>query len=1094
MEETVEIPLGGMDAFTDAKHVRPGKLAVINNGRFSRPPGISKRNGFVALTTETNNDEGSILIGTRIAHACDELLLFTERQLFAYSLVLQKWVLKGIAGETIISRRPVFYEQSTDIMAATVSLNNAYLLHAWGEYNPSAGAFRACVTDLFGTVLATSDADYGPEVRTFALGNYLYLVHLDGSTPATFKVLRILAVGATDITIPAAVNFAATIDVVDNSAGRLFDARELERAAPDATRRFILAYREEDGGGSFFIRVRLFDDAFPPVQIWQQTIDDIPGSMLTVLGREGENVYVAWDGDGELTPPNVIRCAVLNATTGAIVAGPNQVNTGLTETGINRGSLVRHSATQALLVWEVSRRFPGPPPPGPSLFLPHTRWRRIGNDSLPIGDEKFAYDCAMVSRPWDFGGRYYVATVFHEAEQGTGFVLEIGNGTDGQLSPRWSGTFGRFTASGILASDATYFVDPFNVNNVVSNANPFFGTVLFDSLHKHKFSKNRTPAVTASNSRELRDEIRFHRGVHLTSVEFMNPCRFQGAQWHHGYLVAGGKPGWYDKYQLTEHGFAWFPSYDRDKSTASPATTDDVSDVGSGLLGAGDYLLCSIFEHEDANGMLTRSGVSRIMEHTTGAASRTLVVERTSGLLTDRVPTADAWWATGFSRPREIFFRTRVNEVDLLRATGPYGVALTTNPTDVTPETVIIAANTAPDESDDGIADNELLYTTGDILANDGPPACRFACVHGDRMWLGGLENPREMWFSQPFVETETPRFNGNLRLAFDKRIINAGSMDDKLCCFAGDRIYVVTGRGPSAAGGVDIGFEIQLVTSDVGILDFSASEMRSLVETPLGIMFRSSKGIYLLDRALGLKFVGREVASLLTIDDTCVGACVKQDTNEVYFAFTPRVEANSYLLIYNYLLDVWYRDTLNFRAASIATVPAPLTGDHQIAILRESGIVYLSDPAGYNDVAIGGTLDGFIQLYIELPWLKPSELLQGWCELKEILLLGTAPVDVDFQLRVRVFYDYNEDEADPSTFDDVLFTEAEIQPLTENVPLSRFQLSISPRIQQCQAFKIKIVDEESGDGPDQGYTLHSIVLKFIRRPGTAHTHAGARH
>lgn len=1084
---TVEWPLGGVDAFTDAKHVQPGKLAQVINGRFDAPPGIKKRFGFTTLTRSVNDvDESTtppaITEGVRLDFHLNEPILYTQRDMYGYSFVLNAWTWKGAAGDALMSKEGGYYDHGTDLQMCTTAINASYVLKLWGTLSSDgAPAFTANVADFTGVVVTKATEDYLFDARCFAMGQWLYIIKLNSSVPSAFQVTRVDTTLSVVI-IPTTQNFSPSVDVgqIEGGSARLWDAREMERASPNPTRRFLLVYMHNDAGGNT-IRVKLFDNGAPPVEIWTRTISEVPEHFLTVWGREGDQVFVAWGNAS-----NQVRCIVLNESTGVPVGAAITVSS-MVGGDCMRGSFVRVNSTDVLLAWEWAKQAEASPPPPPSMALPFTEWRMIRNSSGATlqGSERTLYDCAMVSRPFadTAYGRYYVAVCFHEAEQGTGFIIEIGNSTDGATDPRWVATFGRLTTSGFLDSRAAAQGNGTGgLWNVISNAydiaNPSsqLRAFHFSALQKHKFTKVRRSATAGDI-----DEIRFHRGAVNFAVDFGSVDRFQAASWDRGYLISGGRPSWYDTFQVAEHGFAWYPSYDRDRSDA---TTDDiVDDAGGTLIIGGDVQVVATFEHEDVNGMRTISGTSKVMTEAITANSRRLRLSRTTSLLTDRQ--AQKPWLPGTTRPREIYYRTTQGGTDFFRAHAHTGFQISP---DNTEDQVFIAETGFADQSDTEITDNEQLYTTGDILINDGTPPCRFAVTHGDRMWLGGLENRKEMWFSQPYVGTETPRYNGNLRLRFPVDIINAISMDDKLVCFATDRIFIVTGEGCSAAGGVDIGFRIQLVTSDVGLRD-----LRSLTLTPFGIMFRSEKGIYLLDRGLALDFIGRDVTNLLgdvdffgvmTAAQTVVAAVTDTRRKEVHFVCTPlNVEQLSFVLVYNYDQKVWAKDELTFRASGAAMLPP----SQRFAVLQDNGMVHVrstawADPDDPTPV--------FVPLLIETPWIKPSTLKQGWSAIGEILLVGQLPgVDVDCQIRVQVFYDY---ESTPS--ENILFTEAELQVLVESITSSNFQISLTPSRQTCQVFKVRVTDEDSGDGPDEGPTYQSLVFKVGREEGTARTRKEARH
>src|SRR5207302_1775315 len=80
---------------------------------------------------------------------------------------------------------------------------------------------------------------------------------------------------------------------------------------------------------------------------------------------------------------------------------------------------------------------------------------------------------------------------------------------------------------------------------------------------------------------------------------------------------------------------------------------------------------------------------------------------------------------------------------------------------------------------------------------------------------------------------------------------------------------------------------------------DLGCQSPASVVETPAGLMFRSSKGIYLLDRSLSVQYIGAPVESFNSL--TVSGAFVLAYANQVRFT---TVEGTT--LCFDYVQAVW--------------------------------------------------------------------------------------------------------------------------------------------------------------------------------------------
>jgi len=80
------------------------------------------------------------------------------------------------------------------------------------------------------------------------------------------------------------------------------------------------------------------------------------------------------------------------------------------------------------------------------------------------------------------------------------------------------------------------------------------------------------------------------------------------------------------------------------------------------------------------------------------------------------------------------------------------------------------------------------------------------------------------------------------------------GAMDDKLIFFKANTKFFVYGDGPTPSGANNTFSDADRVTSDGGCVN-----QRSIVSTPMGLMYQSLKGIYLLDRSMVDQSLGRK-------------------------------------------------------------------------------------------------------------------------------------------------------------------------------------------------------------------------------------------
>ncbi len=270
--------------------------------------------------------------------------------------------------------------------------------------------------------------------------------------------------------------------------------------------------------------------------------------------------------------------------------------------------------------------------------------------------------------------------------------------------------------------------------------------------------------------------------------------------------------------------------------------------------------------------------------------------------------------------------------------------------------------------SDASITGNEVLYTTGGVLENNPAPAADFCFSGGNRIFLGGLEEKDEIAYSKKQLFGESVAFNDFYRirvstgLSFDRSPISAGGyMDGKIIIFRKQSIYFCQGDGPNELG-VGSFSEPEIISSDAG-----CEEPRSVVNMPLGLMFKSKKGIYLLSRGLAVQYIGAEVEAYNQYN--IYASILSEANNEVRFYLTTGT-----CLVYNYLFQSW--SVFTGQGSTDADV-----WDSKPTIIKSSKI--------QNETVGTFTDDGsFYSMRFISPWLKLN-LIQGYLRCYQLWIIG---------------------------------------------------------------------------------------------------------
>lgn len=487
--------------------------------------------------------------------------------------------------------------------------------------------------------------------------------------------------------------------------------------------------------------------------------------------------------------------------------------------------------------------------------------------------------------------------------------------------------------------------------------------------------------------------------------------------------IAGGIVMAYDGVSATELGFHLYP----EGVTTAQGTTASLAD--------GTYNYRVVYEWIDGKGQLHQSAPS---------ITKSQIVTGGGGTakITVTVPTLRLTEKTGM--------RTNVNIVLYRAAVGLSTVfyRLTTTGTTVAE----IANNPAVDTVNlvDGGAgfstSAAILYTTGGILENTAPPSCAVIHSHKNRMFIAGLEDEDSIQYSKEHIFGEGVAFTDSykpLRTAPGGGPVKAlGTLDDKLIIFKKDRMYSEVGEGPLDTGAQDDYTIPQEVSGDTG-----CDNQRSVVSTPMGLMFKSDKGIKLLNRSLELEDIGADIRSYDNL--TITSAVVVEDFDEVRFTSSDGVT-----LVYNYQFKEWGTFT-NYQCVSAINV------DGEYLHLKADGTVNKEIAGSYND---NGSK---IKMAIETSWLSFAGV-QGYQRIYYINFLGDFISHHYTQLKLAFNFEnaYNEQVyfntvtgLTEETYGDGIYGEESPYGGSGS---SVYQFRWKPAQQKCESIKIRLEDIDS--------------------------------
>ena len=521
-------------------------------------------------------------------------------------------------------------------------------------------------------------------------------------------------------------------------------------------------------------------------------------------------------------------------------------------------------------------------------------------------------------------------------------------------------------------------------------------------------------------------------GVSNITVDFTSVERFESAELGGNLHIGGGFVSMYDSQQIVELNYHLYPE------NISAAVNNS-----SGSLAAGTYLYQVIWIWTDAKGQDHRSAPSVAVSAAPSGGSSTVTLTIPSLRLTQKTDV--------------------VCEVYRTVTTGRLLFKIGT-----------VANNTAADSlsfadagaiSDANLVAKQSLYTNGGIIENIPPPASLILTPYKNRLVCVSSENPKKLIYSKNRVPLGPVEFSDVFSIVLNKatRITALSEFDQKLIIFEPNQIFYITGNGPTSTGAQNDFSPPQVITGDVG-----CSNTNSLVLMPLGLMFQSNKGIYLLDRSLQTVYIGAEVEAYNHL--TITSAELIQNENQIRY-----LTSDGRCLVYDYFYGKW--STWTNHEGQGATIWSS-TGDY--VYLRTDGRIFQQSATSYKDE------NDPVEMSLTTSWVKTNGI-QGFQRIRRALVLGDFKSTHTLQLECG--FDYQDYFNELHKFN--YMTDLEIIEYGDSTPYGLegyfgtssgvadgvYQFRAHMKKQKCQSVRFRISDVEESD-PGQAYSISSLMLE----------------
>lgn len=508
-------------------------------------------------------------------------------------------------------------------------------------------------------------------------------------------------------------------------------------------------------------------------------------------------------------------------------------------------------------------------------------------------------------------------------------------------------------------------------------------------------------------------------------------------------IISSGIVSYFDGYEYQEYGFLGCPQI------------TEISSPGGGSLPADTYQVMALYEYTDILGNVFYSQWSQIVSIAVSASDFLSMVIQ-SALMTYK---GQVKLKVYVKRPNMLF---QLIKSQVLSTIGVDQYTTNTFNLGTYPATT---AEIAPYQ--DGSIQPELMTNS------------EFVGLYSDRIFTITKDDPISLSYSQMKLAYNGFEFNESTFIidVLDKRGIAEDSlkgfiaMDGRLLVFKETSVLYINGFGPSRANTNDDFSMPQLITTDTG-----CTEPRSIVMMPQGVMFKSDKGIYIINRKLEAQYIGAPVERFNSY--TITSAILNEGSNEVRFT-----TLEGKLLVYNYFTNAWswFNDLPCISACVWNNKYTILTTDNKVFVENKT----------HNKIVEGVTQTEIVQK-ISSPWIKMDKV-QGWEKAYAVRVVGFYKSL--HQLKMKVFYDYELYASEEYLIDPLAESQYNIvtRPTNEDIENGTatngvYQMVIDLIRKNCQAFRLEITDVPLDISSNTGecFALSNITLTVGVKKGAA--------
>jgi len=933
----------GVDTKTDAKQVLRGKLLDLQNCVFTKEATLSKRNGYNALSTQVDGQALPYTNAQGLAKRGSELILFANALALSYRPSSNTWQQSSPVSSVVVASSHIA-RTGTKQTQPDAATNANITVVAWEDSR--GGVWCSVVEAATNRILLPQvqlDAGAGAQrPRCLAIGGVLHVLWANGTS----------IIGAIiNPANPAATPTQYTLTNDLNAANPAYDAVPTYNLVSAAFAPALIAWVVSPTQFRIGYVIPAGGFGGPP--------QGLPGPTSPIAGTDTTgpiacainvskaitnlDAQVLWAGG------TTLRQTFVNPLTffspGIITLGP---------IGPTRVRIAVEYGSQDLVNggwnswWAAEEAGVGPDlniirfstlngigAPGPlSLIRGHNLASRAYFDN---GDVYCAVSYAVLFFPY--------VVVIQLSGSGRAQARLFPGLTPGQPLPR------------------QHLPNAYAIN-LVKN-----GSGSISTGRQHQIPLGYRIQLAGTSGTQFGEQ-----GIQLATIDHAHTDSYQSVELGRGLYLAGALIQHYDGDRWAEADFHTAPDTNSGMLTIGQG-------AGGGLTPLQTYSYIALYEEIDGQGEL-HPGSPSILQKITLAGG--------NGTVTISIPTLRL---TSKKRVRIGVFRSLGNATGTL-ATIPLFRVSSVDPTAVgnngyvLNDPTIDAINFTDVMADTVAATLEPLYTNGGILPNAPPMSSGDTIAVGKTrlFWTDPVDHNLVL-FSQALRDETAAELAASLRIRVDPyggNIVGLAVMDDNVIVFKQTAVYAFGGPGPAADGGLNTNTAFtppQLLTSDVG-----ASSPSTIAQTPAGLVFQTSKGMYLIGRDLHVRRIGDPVYAYK--DQTITRAVLIPDRPFVVFLTNA-----GRTLLWDYDRDQW--STFTNHLGLDATVV-----NNVFTYLRTDGRVFQETIGQFND---GGA---HVPMLIETAWLHGPQHMQGWQKVFEAQVLGAWKSKHTLRMRYRLDYE----------------------------------------------------------------------------------------